>query len=131
MRSGVSTLRDYLQVVQRRKGVIAQAAGLVPLVAVLFSVRPPAVYPAAADCATRALHEAAVRTISVRKFLDSSSVSAKQNADLLTFTVDNHDPKLAARRANAYAAAYKEYRNEVETAPIRAAIEKVRARISG
>src|SRR5918911_912870 len=49
MRSGVSTLRDYLQVIRRRKWVIAQAAVLVPVVAVAFSLRQPAKYQAAAD----------------------------------------------------------------------------------
>src|SRR5215216_6184748 len=49
MRSGVSTLRDYLQVVRRRKWVIVQAAVLVPVVAVLFSVRQEAMYQSSAD----------------------------------------------------------------------------------
>jgi hypothetical protein len=34
MRSGVPTLRDYLQVVRRRTWIIAQAVVLVPVVAV-------------------------------------------------------------------------------------------------
>jgi Mrp family chromosome partitioning ATPase len=165
----VSTLRDYLQVVRRRKWVIVQAVILVPLAAVLFSIRQPAEYSASADVllsrqnlatsltgvqdtsiigtqadrsaqtqadlarspevAKRALQGAHAHGLSVRDFLAASSVTAKQNADLLLFTVTNHDPKLAARLANAYADAYKTYRKEVETAPIQAAIEKVRARI--
>ena len=171
MRSGVSTLRDYLQVVRRRKWVIVQAAVLVPVVAVLVSIRQQAMYQATADVllsrqnlatsltgvqdtsvygaqadrsaqtqadlarspevAERALSKARAGGMSVKDFLGASSVSAKQNADLLTFAVKDHEPALAAKLTNAYAAAYKEYRNEVETAPIRAAIAKVRARING
>ena len=40
MRSGVSTLRDYLQVVRRQKWIIAQAVALAPVVA---AVQPQAV----------------------------------------------------------------------------------------
>jgi succinoglycan biosynthesis transport protein ExoP len=169
MRSGVSTLRDYLEVVRRRKWIIAQAVVLVPVVAVLFSVRQQAMYESSADVllsrqnlattltgvqdtsvigtqadraaqtqadlarspevAAHALREAK-SSMAAEEFLRASSVSAKQGADMLTFAVRNHQPRLAARLANEYASAYKGYRKEVETAPIKAAIDKVRARIA-
>jgi Mrp family chromosome partitioning ATPase/capsular polysaccharide biosynthesis protein len=46
---GVATLRDYLQVVKRRKWVIVQAVVLVPLAAVLFSLQQTPKYQATAD----------------------------------------------------------------------------------
>ncbi|HEY6030562.1 MAG TPA: Wzz/FepE/Etk N-terminal domain-containing protein, partial [Gaiellaceae bacterium] len=46
---GAATLRDYLQVVRRRKWIIIQAVVLVPLAAVLFSLQQTPVYQASAD----------------------------------------------------------------------------------
>ena len=43
-----STLRDYLQIVWRRKWVVLQAVILVPLVAVMWSLREPPLYEASA-----------------------------------------------------------------------------------
>jgi Mrp family chromosome partitioning ATPase len=44
-----SGLRDYLRVVRRRKWIIAQAVVLVPLAAVLLSLRQDALYQSSAD----------------------------------------------------------------------------------
>jgi polysaccharide biosynthesis transport protein len=44
-----STLRDYLRVVRRRRWIILQAVILVPLAAVLFSVRQESMYQASAE----------------------------------------------------------------------------------
>jgi succinoglycan biosynthesis transport protein ExoP len=44
-----ATLRDYVRVVRRRKWIILQALLLVPIAAVLFSLRQDAVYEASAD----------------------------------------------------------------------------------
>ena len=46
---GAATLRDYLHVARRRKWIIVQAAVLVPLAAVLFSLQQTPVYQASAD----------------------------------------------------------------------------------
>ena len=40
-----STLRDYLQILWRRKWVVLQALVLVPLVAFVWSLREPAALP--------------------------------------------------------------------------------------
>ena len=45
----VSTLRDYLDVLKRRKWVVLLLLGLVPIVAVLLSLRQPALYEASAQ----------------------------------------------------------------------------------
>jgi Mrp family chromosome partitioning ATPase len=154
--------------VQRRKWVIVQAAVLVPVVAVLFSMRQPAVYQACGEVllssqnlatsltgvqdptvyiqrdraaqtqadlarvpevAKRALRSAKVTDRTPQELLANSSVATKQNADLLTFCVNDQDPAKAADLASAYAAAYTDYRKEVETRPIDAAIREVRSRI--
>lgn len=44
-----ATLRDYLQVVRRRKWIIVQATLLVPLAALLFSLQQKPVYQASSD----------------------------------------------------------------------------------
>jgi polysaccharide biosynthesis transport protein len=170
MRSGahVSTLRDYLNVVRRRKWIIVLLTLLVPLVAVLLSARQGPVYEASAEVllsqqdlgsALTATQDANVYTpadrraqtqaalarepsvallalkhvrrahLTPQELLDASSVSTKQNADLLTFTVRTGDPRLAAKLATAYAYAYTQHRLEVETRPLEAARKEVQARI--
>src|SRR5256714_5289920 len=66
--------------------------------------------------ASRAIRLAGVRGISAGDLLASSSVSPRTNADLLDFTVENGDPKAAARLATAYARAFTLYRREPHTA---------------
>ncbi|HZQ15451.1 MAG TPA: CpsD/CapB family tyrosine-protein kinase [Gaiellaceae bacterium] len=61
--------------------------------------------------------------------LRSSSVTVATNADLLTFTVRNHVPSLAARLATAYATAYVRHRLAADTAPIENALRAVRQEI--
>src|SRR6266536_5918810 len=46
---GVSTLRDYVRVVRRRKWIILQAVVLVPLAAVLLSLHQQKLYQASAQ----------------------------------------------------------------------------------
>jgi succinoglycan biosynthesis transport protein ExoP len=52
--AGTPTLRDYLNVLWRRKWIVVQAVVLVPLVAALVSVRQPAMYNASARVLLRA-----------------------------------------------------------------------------
>lgn len=82
--------------------------------------------PAVATRAIAATHA----SISPSAFLASSSATAGANADILTFTVTNHDPALAARLATAYARAYVKYRLQVDTAPINAALAEVESQIA-
>jgi len=164
-----STLRDYLRVVRRRKWIILQAVILVPLAAVLFSLRQERMYQASAEvllsqqnlaaaltgttsatptqqadrvAQTQAdlarVPEVASRTLSAVgiqrsaiDFLDHSSVTAKQNADLLAFTVTDHSPELAATLASAYAKQFVAFRQELDTASLVRARTEVRTRIRG
>src|SRR3954454_18187383 len=48
-RHGVSTLRDYLRVVRRRKWIILQAVILVPAAAIAFSLHQRSMYRASAE----------------------------------------------------------------------------------
>lgn len=167
---GAATLRDYLQVVKRRKWMIGQAVVLVPLAAVLFSLQQTAQYQATADVllsrqnlantlngiqdpsvytqadrlaqtqadlarspevARRVLERLALTDRTPAGFLAASSVSAKQNADILSFSVTDPDRELAARLARTYAAQYRAYRNQLDTAALESARNEVTARIAG
>jgi len=68
--------------------------------------------------AEAALEGAGVQGRDVNDFLDRSSVSTPGEADFLTFSVTDSDPDNAARLATAYARAYTEYRQEIDTASL-------------
>ena len=55
---------------------------------------------------------------SVEDFLDSSSVSPKQNADLLEFKVRARSPEAAEQLATSYANQYRQYRRELDTSAL-------------
>lgn len=61
--------------------------------------------------------------------LARSSVSPSASADVLTFRVAHHDPKLAARLVNAYADSYVAYRHHLDTQAIKNALDGVNARV--
>jgi polysaccharide biosynthesis transport protein len=67
--------------------------------------------------------------LGVQGFLDNSSVSTSPNADLLTFSVTNHDPSLARRLVDLYAREYTIYRRQIDTAAIGTALRTLNARI--
>lgn len=79
--------------------------------------------------AEEVLRVTGVRGMSPDSFLAASSVSTRQNADLLEFSVSNQDPGLAQRLATAYAREYTNYRYRVDTAGIASARNEVRDRI--
>src|SRR6185312_5250834 len=59
-----------------------------------------------------------------------SSVSAKTDADLLTFNFTHHDPALAARLATEYARQYIAYRTQLDTQALSKARTQVQDRIA-
>jgi Mrp family chromosome partitioning ATPase len=67
--------------------------------------------------------------ITGQQLLAASSVGAASNADILTFTVTNHDPRLAERLASAYASSYVRYRLTSDTAPVENALKGVEQEI--
>jgi polysaccharide biosynthesis transport protein len=166
--SHAATLRDYLQVVRRRRWIILQAVVLVPLAAVLFSLHQQRLYQAQAQvllssqnlaaqltntqstginlqpdriAATQAdvarAPRVAARVLAhvpgtgwtVDDFLQHSSVSNAANADLLTFSVTNHEPPLARRLVDEYAREYTIFRRQIDTAAVANALANVDARI--
>jgi polysaccharide biosynthesis transport protein len=162
--SHAATLRDYLQVVRRRKWIILSTTVLVPLAAVAFSLGQQRLYEAKSQVllsrqnlantltgaqdptlseqqvevtqtqadvarvpiiASRVLKQVRSTKLTTQQLLDDSSVSSPANADLLTFSVTNHDPLTAQRLANAYATQYTVYRRELDTAAIQKALTSV------
>ena len=79
--------------------------------------------------AQRVLAEVPGTGLTPQQLLLDSSVSTAANADILTFSVTNHDPVLARRLVNAYAAAYTVYRRQLDTASIVRALASVNVRI--
>lgn len=61
--------------------------------------------------------------------LADSSVTPETNADLLDFSVTNHDPSLARRLVDAYANAYTVYRRQLDTSSIQHALAGVTSRL--
>ena len=70
------------------------------------------------EVARRAIEQSGVSGVAPGELLGSSSVTTRGNADLLSFTVENGDPDVAATLVNAYAGAYTEYRLELDTASL-------------
>jgi RNA polymerase sigma factor (sigma-70 family) len=81
------------------------------------------------EVARRALDAARLRGRSTEELLSHSNVDAKQNADLLHFSVTDPNPTVAAHLANEYARAYVGYRAKLETAALLKAQRDVGARL--
>jgi len=75
--------------------------------------------PTVAEMAIRAAH---VRDRTAAELLASSSVSADPTVDLLTFSVSDPNPSLAAKLANVYAGQFTVYRHGLDDAAVAAAI---------
>jgi polysaccharide biosynthesis transport protein len=100
-----------------------------------LSIQPDRLAQTQADLARvppvieRTLQAANVDGMTVDQFSADSSVSAKTDADLLTFTFTHHDPQLAARLTTEYARQYIAYRTQLDTQPLTKARTKVQDRI--
>jgi Mrp family chromosome partitioning ATPase len=79
--------------------------------------------------ARHALDGAGLGGRSTQDLLSNSSVAAKQNADLLHFSVTDKDPAIALRLANEYGRAYITYRARLDTAALLKAKRDVDARL--
>jgi Mrp family chromosome partitioning ATPase/capsular polysaccharide biosynthesis protein len=163
------TLRDYLQVLRRRKWIVLTSAVVVPVAAFLFSAQQQSKYRASAEVLLsrqnlsqslngvqdptlsiqpdrlaqtqadlarvppvieRTLRTTRVKSITPAEFAAASSVSAKTDADLLTFRYTHHDPALAARLATEYARQYIAYRAQLDTQALTKARTQVQDRIA-
>lgn len=65
--------------------------------------------------AERALRRAGLGNRSATELLANSSVTPAPNADILTFSVQDHQPSVAEKLAEDYAAAYTQYRRQLDT----------------
>lgn len=81
------------------------------------------------DIAAAVLRRVPAPGLTVQGFLSASGVSASPNADILTFSVTNHDPVLAERLVDEYASAYTVYRRRLDTSAIHNALASVDERI--
>jgi tyrosine-protein kinase len=164
-----SSLRDYLQVLRRRKWIVLTAVVVVPVAAYFFSAQQQSKYRATAEVllsrqnlsqslngvqdptlsiqpdrlaqtqadlarvppvVERTLRATDANGITADEFTADSSVSAKTDADLLTFNYANHDPDLAARLATEYARQYIAYRTQLDTQALSKARTQVQDRIT-
>jgi Mrp family chromosome partitioning ATPase len=164
-----SSLRDYLQVLRRRKWIVLTAVVVVPVAAYLFSAQQQSKYRATAEVLLsrqnlsqslngvqdptlsiqpdrlaqtqadlarvppvieRTLRAARVKNITPAGFTADSSVSAKTDADLLTFRYTHHNRELAARLATEYARQYIGYRAQLDTQALTKARTQVQDRIA-
>jgi len=67
--------------------------------------------------------------LTAEQLLGASSVSTATNADILTFSVTNHDPLVARELVDACARDYTIYRRQLDTAAISSALKKIDLRI--
>ena len=80
--------------------------------------------------AQRAITAAGLRGRTPGGLLGSSDVTPRGNADLLRFTVDDGEPAVAVRLANAYAQAFTEYKADLDTGQLTQAREDLERRIA-
>jgi len=111
------------------------------LAASLANVQPAAADPAReaetqADLARtpavaeQTLQEAKLHDRTPEQLLESSSVVTAPNADLLTFSVTDPKPRIAAVLATTYARAYTDYRRAIDTDSLVRARREVEQRIA-
>ncbi len=67
--------------------------------------------------------------LSGKQLLSQSAVTPSKNSDVLSFTVDNGDPRLAQRLATAYATAFVNYQEQQRTSSIGGALSQIDARL--
>jgi Mrp family chromosome partitioning ATPase len=81
------------------------------------------------DVARRVLRALELEDRSASDLLGSSSVSAHEQDDLLTFSVSDPSPELAMRLATEYARQFTLYREELDTAALKRAADAVERQI--
>ena len=166
-RHDASSLRDYLHILQRRKWIVVLPILLVPLIALLISLRQPRLYDAASNVffnttdvsaavsglpqtyqdpfryaqtqvaimstlpvAQRVQRRAHLTSRTPAQILGELNVAASPNADYLSFRIRDGDPLVAQRLANAYAAFFKTYRYQLDTATIKNARRQIEQRLA-
>jgi Mrp family chromosome partitioning ATPase/capsular polysaccharide biosynthesis protein len=155
-----STLREYLDVLRRRRWIVLIPIIVAPVLAVALTKLQKPTYSASAEVllsrqglaaslsnvadssiyvdparllatqeniaetpqvAAAVLHAAHLKDRSPGAFLAQSSVAPKSIADVMVFTVQDPNPRLASRLATLYAQRYIYYANLLATRAIRSA----------
>jgi polysaccharide biosynthesis transport protein len=80
--------------------------------------------------AEQALRIAGLSSRAAPSLLAKSSVTSAANADILTFSVTDHQPRIAERLAEDYATAYTRYRRRLDTAAIASARRGIEAQLA-
>ncbi len=156
----VPSLLDYLRVLGRRKLLFLLIVLLVPAAAVAVSLNQAPTYRASAEvlldpqdvgsgyidpqrvAETRAelarvpgvvdpvLDAVPGAGLDRNEFLESSTVSPTLGSDILTFSVENSDPRLATRLATEYANAFTDYQRQLDAASVEAELREVRQQLA-
>jgi tyrosine-protein kinase len=80
--------------------------------------------------ARQAIAASRVTGLTADQLLRNSSVSTRSSADLLTFSVDDPDPRIAVRLATNYARAYADYRRRLDTTSLIQARREIEQQIA-
>jgi polysaccharide biosynthesis transport protein len=156
----VPSLLDYLSVLSRRKLLFVLIVLLVPAAAVVASLNQAPRYRASAEvllelrdpgagyvdpqrvAETRAelarvpavvdpvLDAVPGAGLDRQEFLESSDVSATLGSDILTFSVENSDPRLAMRLATAYANAFTQYQRQRDVVTVERELKEVQKQLA-
>jgi polysaccharide biosynthesis transport protein len=81
------------------------------------------------EVARRAVRAGRVRELAPAEFLKSSSVSTAFGSDILTFSVTHSDPNVAKRLATAYAQAFSDFRQDLDTEQLRRTQSAIRRQL--
>jgi succinoglycan biosynthesis transport protein ExoP len=156
----VPSLLDYLRVLGRWKVVFILIVVLVPATAVVASLSQAPTYQASAEvylqpqslgtsptdpervAQTQAefarapfvvdpvLEAVPSAGLDREEFLDSSSVTATVGRDLLTFSVEHSDPRLATQLAAAYANSFSEYQERLDNQVLADLLARIRQQMA-
>jgi capsular exopolysaccharide synthesis family protein len=154
----VPSLLDYLSVVGRRKFIFLLILLLVPATAIAVSLAQGPTYRASAEVLSRqlgttyidpqrlaetradlarvpavvdpVLEEVPSAGLDRKEFLDSSSVSATLGTDILSFAVENSDPRIAMQLATEYANSFTEYQQQLDNEAIADDLDQVRQQLA-
>jgi succinoglycan biosynthesis transport protein ExoP len=80
--------------------------------------------------ASAVLRRAGLKDRTANELLGQLGVTAAPNADLLDFSITDHDPAVAERLANAYAEQYTVYRSHLDTEVLDNALRDLERRIT-
>jgi Mrp family chromosome partitioning ATPase len=148
-----STLRDYLQIARRRRGIILAVTALTMLSAAFFSIRQEKRYEASAQVLVRSGFDSSQppeRALQTQADLAAASpevaqrvrsalsletapkikVTPKANSNMLIFSSTATNPQLAARVATVYGREFSDFQRELATADIERELRDVEAEIS-